>query len=159
MATEIEYKFLVTSDAWRQQVKQSRKMTQGYLTDQAAGNTIRVRIADDQAYLTIKHELNTYVRQEFEYEIPLSDAHEMIRFCPDPVIDKIRYLVDYDGHTWEIDEFFGLNEGLIVAEVELTAVDEIFEKPDWLGQDVTQEKRYRNAALVKLPYTQWDDKV
>jgi len=155
MGTEIERKFLLKSDVWRNEVKESMRLVQGYLLrgDQSA---VRVRIKDDVAELNIKHTQDGINRLEYEYEIPVADAREILdEVAQKPLIDKTRHHVVHDGHLWEIDEFYGENAGLIVAEIELARADEPFAKPAWLGQEVSLDQRYYNSNLSKLPYTQW----
>lgn len=155
MATEIEHKFLLVSDAWREQVERSERMTQGYLLAQAK-SSVRLRIVGDQAKLNIKSATVGTARSEYEYSVPLADAQEMLEnLAEGPLIDKTRHYVQHGNHLWEIDEFYGDNRGLIVAEVELNAVDEQFEKPDWLGEDVSLDVRYYNSMLTKNPYKNW----
>lgn len=154
MAIEIERKFLVTNDNWRQHTTSSLRMVQGYL----GGNdnsSIRIRVCGEQADINIKARVIGIQRNEYEYMIPITDAEEMLQLCDQPLIEKIRHQLDHAGHTWEIDEFFGVNEGLIVAELELGAVNEQFERPDWLGEEVTEDIRYYNICLVDNPYTSW----
>ncbi len=157
MAIEIEHKFLLANDAWREQVSHSVIYKQGYLSSQPT-SSIRVRISDNQAWLNIKSATIGTQRHEYEYEIPLTDAQEILdNLCLKPVIEKTRHFVTHGNHQWEIDEFDGENAGLIVAEIELEAADETFEKPDWIGEDVTQDMRYYNNNLAKYPYNQWRD--
>ena len=157
MAIEIEHKFLLANDAWREQVSHSVIYKQGYLSSQPT-SSIRVRISDNQAWLNIKSATIGTQRHEYEYEIPLTDAQEILdNLCLKPVIEKTRHFVTHGNHQWEIDEFDGENAGLIVAEIELEAADETFEKPDWIGEDVTQDMRYYNNNLAKYPYNQWCD--
>lgn len=157
MAIEIEHKFLLASDAWREQVSHSVIYKQGYLSSQPT-SSIRVRISDNQAWLNIKSATIGTQRHEYEYEIPLTDAQEILdNLCLKPVIEKTRHFVTHGKHQWEIDEFDGENAGLIVAEIELKAADETFAKPDWIGADVTQDVRYYNNNLAKHPYNQWRD--
>lgn len=129
---------------------------QGYITSPPA-KTVRVRIADDKAYLTIKGSgsASGMSRFEWEMEIPGKDALALLGICEGGVIEKDRYFVPFAGHTFEVDEFFGDNEGLVMAEVELSSEDEAFEKPEWLGQEVTGDSRYYNSSLRKYPYIQW----
>ena len=129
---------------------------QGYITSPPA-KTVRVRIADDKAYLTIKGSgsASGMSRFEWEMEIPGKDALALLGICEGGVIEKDRYYVPFAGHTFEVDEFFGDNEGLVMAEVELSSEDEAFEKPEWLGQEVTGDSRYYNSSLRKYPYIQW----
>jgi adenylate cyclase len=155
MGTEIERKFLLKSDAWRSEVKESMRFAQGYLL-RGDKSAVRVRIKDDVAELNIKHTQDGINRLEYEYEIPLADAREILeQVAQKPLIDKIRHHVVHQGHLWEIDEFYGENAGLIVAEIELKRADEPFERPAWLGQEVSLDQRYYNSNLSKLPYTQW----
>jgi adenylate cyclase len=159
MALEIEHKFLLANDSWRENVSHSVIYKQGYLSSQAT-SSIRVRISDKQAWLNIKSATIGTQRSEYEYEIPLSDAHEILHgLCLKPVIEKTRHFVTHENHLWEIDEFDGENVGLIVAEIELDALDEIFAKPDWIGAEVTQDVRYYNNNLAKNPYSAWRDDV
>ena len=158
MATEIERKFLVTDDSWREVVAKSSFYRQGYLAN-SEGASVRVRLADDQGYLNIKSMTLGVSRHEFEYVIPASDAEEMLNdLCVGPKIEKTRYFVDHGDHTWEVDVFEGENEGLVVAEIELGSEDEAFEKPPWTDEEVSHEERYYNVCLVKHPYKDWKDK-
>ncbi|MDR1742280.1 MAG: CYTH domain-containing protein [Dysgonamonadaceae bacterium] len=152
MACEIERKFLVKGD-YKPFVSKQYRITQGYLS-LAPERIVRVRIKGDKAYLTIKSDMpdSEFSRYEWETEIPLSDAEDMLRFCEKPVIDKTRYLIPAGKHVYEVDEFYGDNEGLTIAEIELTSENETFEKPDWLGDEVTLDKRYYNAYLTKHPF-------
>ena len=155
MATEIEHKFLLKNDDWRANVSHQTIYKQGYLSSHPT-SSIRVRISDKQAWLNIKSATIGTQRSEYEYEIPLSDAQEILEnLCLKPVIEKTRYFVNHENHVWEIDEFDGENAGLIVAEIELNSLDEFFAKPDWLGAEVTQDVRYYNNNLAKNPYSQW----
>jgi len=155
MAKEIERKFLVTGNAWRTGAV-GLNCRQGYIP--ASTCTIRARIMGDKGYLTLKARDQGITRTEFEYAIPLPDAAEMLsRFCADTLIEKIRYRVEYAGLVWEIDEFTGLNAGLIVAEVELEREDQAFEKPEWAGAEVTHDRRYLNSSLAREPYCQWKE--
>jgi adenylate cyclase len=153
MGIEIERKFLVNDMSW----KPSRKrlsVIQGYFP--TSGFSLRVRVQDDKAFLTLKKGRSQISRHEFEYEIPAGDAREMIGlFCGREVIEKTRHLVEYKGFTWEVDEFHGENDGLIVAELELEYEDMLFDKPSWIGEEVTQDSRYLNACLAKRPYRTW----
>ncbi|HHQ68779.1 MAG TPA: CYTH domain-containing protein [Halothiobacillaceae bacterium] len=155
MAKEIERKFLVTNDHWRDQIKSSHRMVQGYLND-AGRASVRVRISGDQAWLNIKSRILGVERDEYEYPIPVTDARQMLDTLADgALIEKTRHLVDVAGLTWEIDEFYGDNAGLIVAEVELYQPDATFHKPDWAGKEVTDDPRYYNVALVRHPFSTW----
>ena len=155
---EIERKFLVKGSDFKQQARSSSHIQQGYLCS-GKGKTIRVRSRDDKAYLTIKGpSLNGGLsRYEFEKEITLDEANHLFQLCEPGIIDKRRYLVDYEGHTFEVDEFFGDNEGLVMAEIELNAPDESFKKPDFIGTEVTGDRRYYNAHLRQNPYKLWKD--
>ena len=155
MAYEIERKFLLSSDAWRTQVTRTLNIQQAYLanTDKAS---LRVRISGDKGYISSKSMTRDIRRHEFEYEIPLQDAEFMIRFmCQGNPILKHRHLVPVDDHTWEIDEFYGSNSGLVVAEIELAHEDEIFTRPAWLGEEVSSQKQYFNMELVHTPFCSW----
>jgi adenylate cyclase len=155
MAIEIEHKFLLANDDWRRCVQKSVKYKQGYLSSQPT-SSIRVRIADNQAWLNIKSATIGTQRLEFEYEIPLEDAEEILSsLCAKPLIEKTRHFVPNDGNLWEIDEFEGDNDGLIVAEIELPEIGKSFTKPQWLGLEVTHELRYYNNNLVNNPYNKW----
>ena len=155
MAKEIERKFLVTNDEWRDQVKKQAYYRQGYLND-AVECSIRIRIASDKAFLNIKSATLGIERMEYEYPVPLDDANEMLdSFALGPVIEKTRYFVDIGEHTWEIDVFEGDNQGLVVAEIELNDENESFEMPSWAGEDVSHDTRYYNVCLVKHPYKDW----
>ncbi len=156
MAREIERKFLLASDAWRALVKSSEPMSQGYM---ASGKhvSVRVRIAGDSAWLNIKSGDLVASRLEYEYVIPVADARELLALTEGPLIDKTRHFVEHGGKTFEIDEFHGENEGLVVAELELDREDEPFARPPWLGIEVTQLRRYYNVCLVTHPYRAWND--
>ena len=155
MAQEIERKFLVIGDFKSQAFEQSR-IVQGYISS-ARGRTVRVRIRNGRGYLTIKRASNESgtSRYEWEKELSLHEAEELMKLCEPGVIDKTRYLVRSGEHIFEVDEFYGENEGLIVAEVELNAEDEAFVKPSFIGQEVTGDVRYYNSQLMKKPYTTW----
>ncbi|NJK36678.1 MAG: CYTH domain-containing protein [Oscillatoriales cyanobacterium RM1_1_9] len=154
MATEIERKFLVVGDHWRS-LTQGVLYRQGYLPTQGPC-TVRVRVVGQQAYLTIKGPTVNHTRAEFEYEIPLLDGEEMLEtLCLRPLIEKRRSKIAYRGFVWEVDEFFGENSGLIVAEIELADENQEFERPDWIGAEVTQDSKYFNASLIRYPYSQW----
>ncbi|NOQ34668.1 MAG: CYTH domain-containing protein [Methylococcaceae bacterium] len=157
MAIEIEHKFLLANDDWREQVSHSSHYKQGYLTSDAH-SSVRVRIANDKAWLNIKSATIGTQRQEYEYPIPPTDADEILStLCHKPLVEKVRHFVTYEKHLWEIDEFSGDNEGLIVAEIELSAIGEDFSKPSWLGLEVTEDVRYYNNMLSKQPYSSWKD--
>ncbi len=155
MALEIERKFLVKGD-FKSSSYESEEIAQGYLSS-VAERSVRVRIKGDKGFLTIKGigSADGVSRFEWEKEISTSDAKDLLGLCEPGKIEKIRYLVSCGAHTYEVDEFLGENEGLIVAEVELNAVDEQFEKPDWLGDEVTGQEKYYNAALSRNPFKNW----
>lgn len=156
MAIEIERKFLLKSDAWKDAAINEAEYTQGYLLGSKHAS-VRVRIQGDKAFINIKSATIDITRQEYEYEIPLDEAREVLEsLCEQPLISKIRYHVPYKNHMWEIDVFKGDNNGLVVAEIELSDTDEVFEKPDWLGKEVSDDKRYYNVCLVSHPYKDWD---
>lgn len=163
MGIEIERKFLVTGDAWRAEAQRRQRMAQGYLNDHAAveagtqKTSVRVRIAGEQAALNLKSREAGPSRQEFDYAIPVADAEALLALCVGGVIDKTRHYVEHGAHLWEVDEFHGANAGLVVAEIELSSVDEVFEKPSWLGAEVTEHTRYYNLALAARPFAQWTD--
>lgn len=156
MGQEIERKFLVCGD-FKSLAFQTSRIIQGYLSS-VPERTVRVRVKGEKGYLTIKGETNAsgISRFEWEKEIPAEEAIELIGLCEPGVIDKARYWVKVASHTFEVDEFSGENEGLVVAEVELQHEDETFEKPDWLGKEVTGDERYYNAMLSRKPYKTWN---
>ena len=158
MATEIERKFLLKDSSWKKSADGGTAFSQGYLVGSKHAS-VRVRIQGKRAFLNIKSATIDITRQEFEYEIPLADASEMLEtLCEKPIIDKTRYLLKNENHVWEIDVFSGENEGLIVAEIELSDKAESFDKPDWLGAEVSGDARYYNVSLVKHPFKDWDIK-
>lgn len=155
MATEIERKFLVSDDSWRQSVELEVPVLQGYLagTDRL---TLRARLQGDQGVLTVKGASRGISRSEFEYPIPAADAQAMLaELAEHSIIEKTRYLVRFGAHLWEIDVFAGDNAGLVLAEIELGAEDEAFERPAWLGPEVSDDPRYYNANLARHPYKDW----
>ncbi|MGB0720911.1 MAG: CYTH domain-containing protein [Gammaproteobacteria bacterium] len=155
MATEIERKFLTCGDEWRHTAHKVARMRQGYLSNNANAS-VRVRISGDKAQLNIKSMTLGVQRHEFEYDIPLDDAQTLLDEMADgPLVEKDRYYVRHGDHLWEVDEFFGDNAGLIVAEVELSHVDEKPQLPDWVGEDVSHEERYYNVMLAKHPFKDW----
>lgn len=163
MGIEIERKFLVVGDGWRQEAHETVAMAQGYLNDQAAMDSgaqkasMRVRLAGDEAFLNIKSRELGHTRQEFDYPIPPQDARALLELCVGSMIDKRRHYVNHAGHLWEVDEFLGENAGLVVAEIELDSADEAFQRPAWLGCEVTDGARYYNLALASRPYSQWSE--
>jgi CYTH domain-containing protein len=153
MGTEIERKFLVREGSWRG--GQAVGFRQGYLNT-AKERIVRVRTIGDRGYLTIKGITVGASRLEFEYEIPVADAEELLdELCEKPLIEKNRYTVEHGGLAWEVDEFLGENQGLVVAEVELQSEDQRYERPEWLGNEVTGDPRYFNSNLIANPYTRW----
>lgn len=156
MAIEIERKFLVVSDSYRRQAYSHDRIIQGYLCRQN-GNSVRVRIRSNKGYLTIKGPSidGGLSRYEWEKEITVKEAEELLHLCNDSRIYKIRYLVRCGNHTYEVDEFYGDNEGLVVAEIELDNENETFNKPDFLGEEVTGQARYYNSHLTRHPYKEW----
>lgn len=154
MAKEIERKFLLVGDDWRELAKGTH-YRQGYLNS-AKERTVRVRTIDDKGFLTIKGITTGATRVEYEYEIPHSDCTEMLdNLAEQPIIEKARYKIEFGGFVWEVDEFFGVNKGLVVAEIELKSEDQAFERPSWVGEEVTGDPRYYNSNLVANPYTTW----
>jgi adenylate cyclase len=154
MGKEIERKFLVKGDAWRA-LADGTSYRQGYLNS-ARERTVRIRTINDRAFLTVKGLTVGATRTEYEYEIPLADCSAMLDVLAEkPIIEKKRYKIPFAGLTWEIDEFFGDNTGLIVAEVELQSEGQAFRKPEWVGEEVTSDARYFNSNLIRHPYTRW----
>jgi CYTH domain-containing protein len=153
---EIERKFLLQNTAFKAQAHKQERIAQGYLNSHPE-RTVRIRTKGDKGYLTIKGKSNESgtTRLEWETEIPVAEARSLLALCESGSIDKIRYEVKSGSHIFEVDEFFGENEGLLVAEIELQHEDEIFEKPDWLGKEVTGDVRYYNAYLSRNPYKTW----
>lgn len=158
MATETERKFLVRSDEWRENAK-AITVRQGYLA-RDKGRTVRVRVAGNQGFITIKGKTlaDGITKPEYEYKIPKKDAEDLLKMCLRGIVEKTRHLVKYRGRTWEVDEFHGDNKGLVVAELELKSAKEAFAKPAWLGKEVTEDGRYTNAALSENPYKNWKKK-
>ncbi|MCD8412597.1 CYTH domain-containing protein [Tenacibaculum finnmarkense] len=156
MTFEIERKFLVTSDAYKQVAYKKSYIKQGFLNSQKE-RVVRVRIKDDSGFLTIKSASNKSgtTRYEWEKEIPLQEAKDLFNLCEEGIIEKYRYLVKANNHTYEIDDFLGDNKGLVVAEIELSEENELFEKPTWLGKEVTGIVKYYNSNLSKLPFCKW----
>lgn len=154
MAKEIERKFLVKGSDWKKLAKGTH-YRQGYLNS-AKERTVRVRTIDDKGYLTVKGITTGASRSEYEYQIPAAEADAMLtELCEKPLIEKSRYKIKAGAHTWEIDEFFGDNRGLVVAEVELASEGQSFQKPEWIGEEVTGDPRYFNSNLIKHPFTKW----
>lgn len=155
MGIEIERKFLVAGEGWRTQASSATRYSQGYLSRDPA-RTVRVRIAGEAAFLTIKGATTGATRAEFEYAIPRADAQQLLALSDGPVVDKIRHLVRHtDGLLWEVDEFLGANAGLVLAEIELQSEAQAFARPAWLGAEVTGDARYVNANLAVRPFQSW----
>ncbi len=155
MPIEIERKFLLKNNDWRDEVSRSSRIRQAYMgeIDKAS---VRIRVQGQKANINIKSASLAMRRLEYEYEIPLAEAEEMLdQFCNQPQIDKTRFIVEQGRHKWEIDEFYGDNEGLIVAEIELSDEAEVFEKPAWIGEEVTEDPRYYNVNLIKHTFKNW----
>jgi CYTH domain-containing protein len=154
MGKEIERKYLIKDDSWREYAS-GTIYRQGYLST-VKERTVRVRTIDDKGFLTIKGITIGATRKEYEYEIPTVDANEMLdELCEKPIIEKTRYKIDVDNLTWEVDEFHGVNDGLVVAEVELESEEQTFDKPSFVGEEVTGQTKYYNMMLLKNPYTTW----
>ena len=153
MGTEIERKFLTASDAWRREGS-GVHYAQGYIS-RGTGRTVRIRIAGERAFLTIKGPVTGISRSEFEYPIPLEDARELLQLCEGPIIQKYRFQIPFQSHIWEVDEFQGENSGLVVAEVELCRTDEEILFPPWIGKEVTGDSRYYNSNLTIHPFNSW----
>jgi adenylate cyclase len=154
LAVEIERKFLLKNSGWRG-LGTGTVYRQGFLST-IKERVVRVRIAGDKATLTIKGANKGISRQEFEYEIPMADAENLLsNLCEKPIIEKTRYVIKHEENTWEVDEFEGENKGLFVAEVELNSANQTFNKPDWIGEDVSDDNRYYNSNLIKNPYRNW----
>jgi adenylate cyclase len=152
MGIEIERKFLVSGSDWRD--SDPVYFCQGYLNADKF-RTVRVRVAGGEGFLTIKGPTSGASRFEFEYSIPVDDARELFKLCDGPLIEKHRRFIDYGGLTWEVDEFLGENEGLIVAEVELQSEDQVLDLPSWIGVEVTGDQRYYNSSLCRTPFKVW----
>ncbi|MFK8105155.1 MAG: CYTH domain-containing protein [Saprospiraceae bacterium] len=154
MGLEIERKFLLADASWRSETNEGTLLVQGYLST-IPERTVRVRVRGQQGTLTVKGKNENATRQEFEYDIPVADALAMLKLCEQPIIEKTRYEIFFAGKCWEIDEFSGVNTGLIVAEVELNAETEAIELPRWIGREVTTEERYYNSNLLAHPFQKW----
>jgi len=156
MGKEIEKKFLIINDDWKK-LATGKPYCQGYLNSEK-GRTVRVRTINERGILTIKGPSVNGVRLEYEYDIPIADAKEMLeKLCHKPLIEKTRYKIDFAGFIWEVDEFKGENEGLLFAEIELEEYTQEFTKPQWIGKEVTDDARYYNANLVTNPFSNWKD--
>lgn len=149
MAKEIEFKYLVKNDGYKEMADSCVKITQGYLS-RVPERTVRVRIYGKKGFITIKGKNRGAIRDEFEYEIPLEDAREIMKMCETPILEKIRYIVKYRGRCWEVDEFLGELSPLVTAEIELRDADEKYDVPDFIGEDITGDPAYYNSNLFKL---------
>lgn len=146
MAVEIEYKYLVKNDNYKAMATSKVRIRQGYLNREPE-KTVRVRTKGERGFLTVKGKNSGASRLEFEYEIPKADAEEMLTLCMPPILDKTRYLVPFEGHVWEVDEFHGIREGLVTAEIELHSEEESYSTPDFIGDNVTGDPQYYNSNL------------
>jgi adenylate cyclase len=153
MNIEIERKFLLLNNLWKSEAV-GVHYKQAYLNEKG-DNTIRVRIEGNQAKLTIKSKATNISRMEFEYDIPMEDAEKLFLIAKTPAVEKYRYKIEYAGNIWEVDEFLGDNEGLVIAEIELESENQTFQKPSWIGMEVSGDKRYTNAHLARNPYKNW----
>ena len=158
MGVETERKFLVADDSWRPHVTERRMLRQGYLAIDGR-TTVRVRTDGKSAWLTVKGASEGLSRPEFEYSLPVEDAEALLGMCGGRLIEKARYLVPFSGHVWEVDEFSGANQGLLVAELELDGPNEDFPRPEWLGPEVSDDPRYLNASLSVRPFRYWAEGV
>ncbi|MCP4572785.1 MAG: CYTH domain-containing protein [bacterium] len=153
MGVEIERKYLVTGDGWRE-AGPGTLYRQGYLCTEP-GRTVRVRIEGERAFLTVKSRATGLTRLEFEYAVPVADAQEMLGLCPHAAVEKVRTKVPFEGHVWEVDEYRGDNAGLVIAECELVSEDEAVELPGWVGEEVTGDHRYANSQLAVRSFRSW----
>jgi CYTH domain-containing protein len=159
MAIETERKFLIKGD-FSPHVRRTERIRQGYICADR-NRTVRVRLAGSDGFLTIKgpSDENFWSRYEFEQKIPVADAEELLKLCVSGMIDKVRHYIPQGKHCWEVDVFHGENEGLVIAEIELSSGDESFERPEWIGREVSSDERYYNLELSKKPYCRWKDTV
>lgn len=155
MGIEIERKFLLKNKEWRAHAGVGIEIRQGYLNS-TKERTVRIRIKGEVGLITVKGETVNSTRKEYEYQIPIEDAEELLELCEKPIIEKTRFEVVHNQKVWEIDEFKGINEGLIVAEIELEDENEELEFPQWIDEEVTSDARYYNANLIAHPYSDWD---
>lgn len=156
MGREIERKFLLRGDAWRDAATEHVPMSQGYIA-RSDRTSVRVRLAGERAWLNVKSGGFVASRQEFEYSIPVADARELLALATGPLIEKTRHIVHYQGFEWEIDEFHGASSGLVVAEIELDDEAQVFPRPAWIGAEVTHLARYYNVNMVRYPYSAWTE--
>jgi adenylate cyclase len=156
MGLEIERKFLLKNTDWKSEADEGTLIKQGYLNSHIE-RTVRVRISNNKGEITIKGKTNNLTRKEFEYQIPLEEAISLIKLCEQPIIEKTRFLIKQGNLKWEIDEFEGDNKGLTVAEIELENESQNFDKPDWIGQEVSQDAKYYNSSLLSNPFKNWTE--
>ncbi len=154
MPLEIERKFLLKNSDWKQEIQSSFQIKQGYLNSHPE-RTVRIRIKENKGILTIKGKTKQVTRKEFEYEIPLNEAKDLIQLCEKPLIEKTRHLIRKENLTWEIDEFEGENKGLILAEVELQSENQNLSLPSWIGEEVSHDPKYYNSSLISNPFQNW----
>ena len=154
MAIEIERKFLLKNSDWKRPESKGIEIIQGYLNSNK-NRTVRIRVKGEIGLITVKGKTINASRKEYEYQIPLEDAKEMLQLCEQPIIEKVRFEIQHNQKIWEVDEFKGINEGLVLAEIELDDEDEKFELPNWIGEEVTLDTRYYNSNLIENPYSQW----
>ena len=154
MPVEIERKFLVKNEKWKNSVKRRFSIKQGYLSLDPE-RVVRIRLKDQKGFLTIKGRSEGITRVEFEYKIPLEEAKQMLLLCKQPMIEKVRHEIFYKGKLWELDEFEGANKGLVLAEIELNNENDFFLLPNWVGVEVSKDPSYYNLALATHPYTKW----
>ena len=152
MGVEIERKFLVTGEEWK--AARGHTYRQGYLSS-VKERTVRVRVVEDEAWITVKGKSEGASRPEFEYPVPVADARAMLELCEKPLVDKILRKIPHAGMVWEVDEFLGENAGLVVAEIELESADQPFARPAWVGKEVTDDPRYFNSSLARVPWSRW----
>ncbi|MCP4114428.1 MAG: CYTH domain-containing protein [Desulfobacteraceae bacterium] len=156
MAIEIERKFLLKNDSWKASGVKPLVLKQGYIMNSKTG-VVRIRISDSTGFITVKGRTRNASRLEYEYEIPVKDAEEMLHnLCEKPLVEKNRYNIDHGGFQWSVDQFLGANLGLVVAEIELDSEEQAFERPPWLGKEVTGDSRYFNSNLIATPYPDWE---
>lgn len=156
MGIEIERKFLLKNDAWKKSNAKPLVLKQGYIKNSKKG-VVRIRTCDSTGFITVKGETRNASRLEYEYEIPVKDAEEMLdKLCDKPLVEKKRYNIDHGGFQWSVDQFLGANLGLVVAEIELETEDQAFDRPSWLGKEVTGDPRYFNSNLITTPYSDWE---
>lgn len=158
MGIEIERKFLLKNDSWKTPGLKGIFLKQGYL-QQSADALVRIRISEDIAYITVKGKTCNTSRLEFEYEIPVNDAVEMLDLCEKPLVEKMRYPLKFQGMLWVVDVFEGNNEGLEIAEIELKKKNQAFMEPPWLGREISGDPRYFNSNLIKSPYLSWNENL